>query len=337
MAKGLLIINLGTPRSPHPFEVARFLFQFLCDKRVISLPRILRYLLFWGIILPFRLYKTTQAYQRIWTEHGSPLLFHSNELIKALRHKLQKTHEVHLAMRYGKPSLKEALASLAHCETLTILPLYPQYASASTGSSLEATLTYLSRQTNIPSLDVIHEFYDHPSFIHAQAEQIKPYLKDHEFILFSYHGLPEKQVLSSGCNAICKHDCPDLPKTKCYRAKCYRTTTLIAQSLHLTPTQFTTSFQSRLGRLPWIQPYTETYFISLIQQGIKRLLIVCPSFTMDCLETLDEINHAARKKWLQLGGEKLTLVPSLNSSAQWIEAIIHIIQKRGILFALVPT
>lgn len=326
MKKGLLLMNLGTPNSPSFFEVGKYLQEFLCDKRVIDLPTVFRYLLFFGLILPFRLNKTVQAYERIWTQKGSPLLIHCLALQQALQHQLQETHEVQLAMRYGEPALARALEALEHCEEITVLPLYPQYASASTGSSMEAVLNYFSKKTNIPSLRIIHEFYAHPGFIEAQTALIRPFLKDHEFVLFSYHGLPERQVLKSGCKTICKQACPPGAIPTCYRASCFQTTHLLAQALKLKANTFDTSFQSRLGRLPWIQPYTEGYLSTLKEQGIKRLLVVAPSFTADCLETVDELGEIAQAEWLKLGGEKLTLVPSLNASPEWINGVIDIIR-----------
>ncbi len=326
MKKGLLLINLGTPNSPSLYEVGKYLQQFLCDKRVIDLPKIFRYLLFFGLILPFRLQKTVQAYKRIWTKKGSPLLVNSKALHKALQLKLQGQYEVKLAMRYGEPSLENALRLLKDCDEITILPLYPQYASASTGSSLEAIFNYFSKQHNIPSLRIIHEFYEHPGFIEAQVASIKPYLNDHAFILFSYHGLPEQQVLQSGCVSICKEACPSTAKNTCYRARCFHTTKLIAQSLKLKASTFDTSFQSRLGCIPWIQPYTEAHLATLSARGIKRLLVVAPSFTADCLETMDEIGYLAQETWLKHGGEKLTLVSSLNGSEVWVEGIIQMIK-----------
>jgi ferrochelatase len=325
MKKGLLLINLGTPNSPSLYEVGKYLQEFLCDPRVIDCPKVFRYLLFFGLIVPFRLRKTVQAYQHIWTKKGSPLLVNSHILLNALQSKLKNSHEVKLAMRYGEPSIEQALHSLNDCEEITILPLYPQYASASTGSSLEAVFSYFNKQLNIPTLRIIHEFYEHPGFIEAQVALIQPHLNDHEFVLFSYHGLPERQVLQGGCSGICKAACPVGAKSACYRARCFQTTKLIAQSLKLNATSFDTSFQSRLGRIPWIQPYTETHLSTLRQRGIKRLLVVAPSFTADCLETLDEIGHLAHDSWLKLGGEKLTLVPSLNGSDAWVTGVIQML------------
>jgi protoporphyrin/coproporphyrin ferrochelatase len=324
MKKGLLLINLGTPDSTNYHDVAKYLARFLSDRRVIDLPMFFRYLFVYGVIVPFRTFKTTQAYKKIWTTSGSPLLIHAQALTKALDQKLQGICEVQLGMRYGKPALEKALQSLLHCQEIIVLPLYPQYASASTGSSLAAVFRLLSQTDNIPSLRVIHEFHEHPAFIRAQAAQITPYLNAHEFVLFSYHGLPERQVINAGCTAICQTSCPSAPETACYRAKCYRTTTLISESLQLKTNTFDTSFQSRLGRIPWIKPYTEAHLHHLRQVGIKRLLVVCPAFTADCLETLEEIGVKAQETWSKLGGEKLTLVPSLNASEKWVDAILEI-------------
>ncbi|MCX7115823.1 MAG: ferrochelatase [Gammaproteobacteria bacterium] len=325
MKKGVLLVNLGTPNSATPRDVRHFLAQFLSDRRVVDLPALFRYVLLYAIILPFRSKRTSASYQQIWTVEGSPLLTHCQALTEALQHKLGKHIEVRLGMRYGHPSITDALQALSSCDHVTILPLYPQYASASTGSSLEAIFNYLSKQDHIPSLKIIHAFYDHPAFIHAEAELITPYLPQHDFVLFSYHGLPERHIAQSGCKKSCDPTCPPHHASKCYRSQCYTTSALLAAALQLPSHTFDTAFQSRFGATPWIKPYTVDYLEKLAQLSIKRLLIVCPSFTADCLETLEEIGETARKQWFDLGGERFTLVPSLNASPMWLQAIADII------------
>lgn len=330
MKHGLLLIQLGTPSAPDIKHVRRYLRIFLSDKRVIDLPALLRHALINLIILPFRSKRSTQAYQSIWTEHGSPL----RVLSESLKHKLQKHlgehHKVVLGMRYGEPSLKQALLDLADCDRITVLPLYPQYASSTNGSSLEEVLHYFSKQTVVPSLHVIRDFYAHPAFIKAQAKQIKPYLDTYDYCLFSYHGLPVRHIEKTGCKHVCPEACPkpEDSNTACYRAQCFETTRQLAKVLKLTENQYDTAFQSRLGKTPWIKPYTDEVLEELANRGIKRLVVTCPAFVTDCLETLEEIGMRAKAEWLALGGEQLTLVPCLNDEEDWIKALENIVSTR---------
>lgn len=329
MKKGLLLINLGTPDNPTPSAVRRYLRAFLSDERVITLPAPLRYLLLYAFILPFRPRQASRAYQSIWTEAGSPLLYHSVHLADKLQKQLGASYEIALGMCYGNPDLSQAMAKLKYCEHLTILPLYPQYASSSTGAALTKAMKILSRQSILPALSIIRDFYRHPAFIDAQAAQIKPYLPNHEYVLFSYHGVPENHILQGPCQTICAHACSNESPlySGCYRAQCLHTTKLLAKTLNLTEQTYTTSFQSRLGRTPWIQPYTDEVLPKLAAQGIKKLAVTCPAFVADCLETLEEIGIRAKKQWLQLGGEQFTLIPCLNDNALWVKGIQQIIDQ----------
>jgi protoporphyrin/coproporphyrin ferrochelatase len=326
MKNGLLLINLGTPDKADVTSVRRYLREFLSDPRVIDLPAPLRYLLLYAFILPFRPKSSTKAYQLIWTDDGSPLLANSQRLVESLEERLGNTFKVALCMRYGNPSIKAALNKLADCDHLTILPLYPQYSSAATGSSLEKVLTLIAAQNTHPSLKIVRDFCQHPGFITAQAELIKPYLPIHDYLLFSYHGIPERHILKGGCEKVCQNSCPtiNLSNTACYRAQCYQTTQALTQVLDLPTDKYSVSFQSRLGKTPWIKPYTDFVLPELAQKGIKRLAVCCPSFVSDCLETLEEIGMRARDQWQELGGEKLTLIPCVNSSPRWVDAIIEI-------------
>jgi ferrochelatase len=324
MKQGLLLINLGSPDSPNVTDVRRYLQEFLSDKRVLDLPAPLRFLLLYAFILPFRPKSTAKAYQEIWTKEGSPLIVHGQRLTDKLQTRLGNACQVALGMRYGKPSIATALSQLSECEVITVLPLYPQYASAASGSSIETVLDQLSSQIVIPSLRLIRDFYQHPGFLAAQAARMKPYLPNHDYVLFSYHGIPERQVQRTGCQSICQGNCPPISQNNqaCYRAQCFQTTTALATALSLSPDQYSSSFQSRLGKTPWIRPYTDVELIRLAQQGIKRLAIVCPSFVADCLETLEEIGIRAKTHWRQLGGEELTVIPCLNDDDAWVEAIV---------------
>lgn len=328
MKKGLLIINLGTPDDPNSAAVRKYLGEFLCDKRVIDLPVVLRYLLVYGLILPLRPKQTAKAYQAIWTKEGSPLLIHSRNLQQKLQASLGENWKIALGMRYGKPSIASGLEQLSDCEQLTILPLYPQYSSAATGSSIEKIFQLLATQSAIPSLTVIRDFYRQPGFIEAQAALIRPYLDQHDFLLFSYHGLPERQLKRIGCVEICTKACPAINSINqaCYRAQCQATTTALANKLDLVEERYMMSFQSRLGKTPWIKPYTDELLVQLAAKGIKKLAITCPSFVADCLETLEEIGIRAQKQWLSLGGEQLTLIPCVNDSELWVEGIRQMVE-----------
>lgn len=326
MKTGLLLINLGTPDAPTFMGVWRYLRQFLSDKRVVSLPAPLRLLLLYGVILPFRVAKTKHAYQAIWTERGSPLRYHGEDLVHKLQQYLGNTYRVVLAMRYGNPSIEQALIDLQYCDRLMVLPLYPQYSSAASGSSLEAVFQSLASQTCIPNLRVMRQFYQAPAYIQAQAQCIAPHISGHEMLVFSYHGLPEQQIQQTGCEPVCKQDCvssnQDIVRPNCYRAQCYHTSLLLAQALQLQDSQYTTAFQSRLGRIPWIQPYLDTCLDTLAAQGVKRIAVACPSFVADCLETLEEIGMRMRALWIAAGGEQMTLIPCLNTDEEWCKAIV---------------
>lgn len=327
MKKGLLLINLGTPTTPEPAAIRRYLRVFLLDKRVIQLPAVLRYIIVYCFILPFRPKRAAHAYQAIWTTNGSPLLINSQKLTQKIQQRLEKTHHVVLGMRYNQPSLNHALKELKHCHEITILPLYPQYASSSSGSAIEAVLNDIKEWPIIPTLHFIRDFYQHPGFIHAVAAQIKPFIHNHDFILFSYHGIPANHLLNNPCASICNEPCVLTEKSQsCYRAQCHQTTRLIAEQLSLSKNHYQTSFQSRLGQTAWIKPYTDETLVLLAQSGIKRLAIVCPSFVADCLETLEEIGIRAQEQWLKLGGESFTLIPCVNDHDLFIDTVIDLIQ-----------
>ncbi|ASQ45237.1 ferrochelatase [Legionella clemsonensis] len=317
---GLLLINLGTPETPEPLAVKRYLREFLADRRVIDLPAPLRYLILHLVILPFRPRQAAHAYQAIWTTEGSPLLVHSRNLQMKLQQHLSDEWKIALGMRYGQPSLHAALEELQNCERLTILPLYPQFSSAATGSSIEKVLQLLAVKKILPSLTVIRDFYQHPAFIKAQAALIQPHLKTHDFILFSYHGIPERHLKQASCPSICINHCPKITEIhqSCYKAQCYTTSNELANYLGLTAKEYGTAFQSRLGKTPWIKPYTDALLPELAKKGIKRLAIACPSFVTDCLETLEEIGIRAQAQWQHLGGSHFTLIPCVNDSELWV-------------------
>jgi ferrochelatase len=322
--KGVLLINLGTPDSPNIADVKSYLKTFLMDKRVIQLPYLLRFILVHAIIVPFRSKKSAHAYQKIWLEQGSPLKIHTQNLINKLKqHVDSSTTHITYAMRYGHPSIAMALESLKHCDEITILPLYPQYASATTGSSLAEVFQYFSSKNMIPHLKILRDFYHHPSFIAALADSIKPWLGEQDHLLLSYHGLPENQLEDIGCHPVCKTICQTrlTPGKACYKQQCHLGSMYLAHHLGLSEQDYTVSFQSRLGKTPWIKPYTDEVLKDLAKRGVKRLLIACPSFVADCLETLEEIGIQAKAQWQEYGGESCQLIPCLNDHDNWVEGL----------------
>lgn len=330
MKKGLLLINLGTPDSTNSPDIKRYLRQFLSDKRVIDIPKILRYLLVYGVIVPFRSKNTAHAYQSIWTSQGSPLRVYSQELATSTQQHLGNEYQVALGMRYGSPSIKQALDELKSCHEISILPLYPQYSSAATGSSIEEVMRILSQKETIPSLHVIRDFYHHPAYIASQSEVIQNHLNKEYHLLFSYHGIPERHITKGGCKTVCSKSCPSISLNiqACYRAQCFETSHLLAQKLKLNPQQYTTAFQSRLGKTPWIKPYTDKVLSELIERGTQRLAVACPSFTVDCLETLEEIGMRLKEQWIDLGGKEFILIPCLNTDKHWVEAIAQLVKSQ---------
>ncbi len=322
--KGLLLINLGTPSALTTKAIRQYLRPFLLDKRVITLPAFLRYMLVNGVILPFRPKRLLHTYGKIWTKEGSPLMQHSLALHHALQEKLKESHLVAIAMRYGAPSISDALDKLKRCDSITILPLYPQYASSSSGSAIEAALHEIQKWDVIPNLQVIRDFYKHPSFIDAVSQSVEPYIKQDSFVLFSYHGVPQNHLRMPECRH-CETACPSTQDTSCYRAQCFETTRLLVRKLALPEKNHATAFQSRLGKTPWIKPYTDEMLQDLAQRGIKNLVVVCPSFVSDCLETLEEIAIQAKKQWQDLTGQVLETVPCLNANQTFVEAIAHIV------------
>jgi len=330
---GVLLINLGTPDDDKPKSVYRYLTQFLNDPRVIDLPKIVRTILVNLLIIPFRYKKSSAAYKKIWTEQGSPLLTNSIALLEDLKQQLGDNFQVELGMRYGKPSIESALTKLENCEKIAIIPLFPQYSSAASGSAIEETLKIIAKKNNIPSIFLQKDFYNNPDFIQSYADIIQQNinLNKTDLIIFSYHGLPLRHIIKSNCQANCDKltACPIINDSNayCYRAQCYATSRLIAEKLNLSPNQYQVTFQSRLGKTPWIKPYTDLVLPELIKQNIKNIAIVCPSFVADCLETLEEINLQAREQWEELGGEEFTFIPCINNHPAFVNGLALIAKK----------
>jgi ferrochelatase len=333
---GLLLINLGTPSAPETGPVRRYLREFLSDPRVLDIHPVARWLLLNLVILPTRPAKSAEAYRKVWMDRGSPLLVHSLDLLEKVRARLPGV-PVELGMRYQEPSLAGALERLlaAGCDRVTVLPLYPQYASSSTGSTLEEVWRLAGRLWNTPALRVVPPFYDHPAFLDAFAAVARPVLDEvaPDLVLMSFHGLPERQVKKSdatGRHCLASATCCDAivdANRMCYRAHCFATARGLAERLGLAG-KYEVAFQSRLGRTPWIRPFTDVRVQELAAQGTKRIAVLSPSFVADCLETLEEVGLRLREDFLAHGGEELRLVPSLNATDAWVEAVLRIAELR---------
>jgi ferrochelatase len=328
--KVLLLINTGTPEKPELKEVRSFLSEFLNDKRVIDLPWLIRKILVNLIIVPFRSPKSTRLYKKVWSDKGSPLLFNLNNLVAKVQSQLNDEYQVYGAMRYGKPSLDEILKYLKtrSPEKIVIFPLYPHYASSTTGSVNSYIMKEIKSWNIIPEVVFTGQFYSHPSYISTLAQKIKKYdYSKVDHILFSYHGLPLSHIRKIHPDidcSLCKCD-EKFPERGgfCYKATCYETSRLIAAELKLKQGGFSTSFQSRLSK-DWLSPFTDNTLKILAGEGKKRVLVVAPSFVADCLETIIEINEEYQLLFQNAGGSGIIPVESLNDDENWAEAIIKI-------------
>ena len=327
MKTGVLLINLGTPNSPNPGDVKRYLTEFLTDGRVIDLPPIQRNLLVRGVIVPRRFKESAKLYQSIWRKEGSPLLLYGKKVRECLQGRLGSSYQVELAMRYQNPSIEAGLGALKGLQRLILFPLFPQYASATTGSVLQKAFKSLSTWNVIPEVRVISNYFDHPAFIEAHVARAKEYaIKDYDHIFFSYHGLPERHIKKADDTGTClvqKDCCKKNPR--CYAAQCLATTEKMTEKLKIPREKWSLGFQSRLGKSPWLKPYADQELARLAKEGKKKVLVFSPAFVSDCLETLEEIGFQYKELFIHNGGELLDLVEGLNDHPKWIEAIERII------------
>lgn len=330
--KAIILINVGTPDSPDVKSVRRFLFQFLNDRRVIDLPSLLQKLLVNVIIVPFRAKNSTRLYKQLWTSEGSPILLHLKSLSIKLQAVLGSQYRVFPAMRYGNPSLKNALKEiqLKNFKEVVVFPLFPQYASSTTGSVVEYVMSRLRKWTVVPEVHFVGQFYDQPAFLRAFAKRILAYHPyDFDHIIFSYHGLPlqyidrvHPEVPNARCN--CSEKMP-LYGSYCYKATCYQTTRLLAHQVGLSSDQYSIAFQSRLSK-NWLTPFTDETIIALAKKGAKKLLVVAPSFVADCLETTVELGINYSRLFKQNDGQELVLVESLNDDSLWVLAVAEMVK-----------
>ncbi len=333
MRKAVLIINLGTPDDPDKKSVRKYLGEFLNDPFVIDLPWLWRKILVNLIIIPFRVKKSTALYQRLWTKDGSPILNYLEQLKQKLQQEFGKERTVYVAMRYGNPAIKIVLKDIdkAGFDELLVLPLFPQYASSTTGSIIHGVQKHKKMLQNVKSIRFITQFYDDAGFIDAFCQRMIPYQPEtFDHIIFSCHSLPirhiEKIHPEQACNdCICEQSMPE-HGALCYKATSYETARLIAAKLNITPDNYTVAFQSRFAK-NWIGPFTEDVVLQLAQSGKSRILVVAPSFVADCLETIVEIEQDYRELFRKHGGKELVMVQSLNAEDYWVKAVASMIKQ----------
>ena len=334
---GVLLLQLGTPDSTEVGDVRRYLREFLGDPRVLDAPAPLRAFLLNVVILPFRPRRSAELYKKIWTPEGSPLLLHTEALAAKLADRLGDGFRVEVAMRYRHPSIESALDRLVDCERIVVVPLFPQYASASGGSAVARLFEIVASRVNLPEVTTTGAFYGDPRYLGAVTGVARPLLAgfspDH--VLFSYHGLPESQITKadpSGSWCLATESCCDAitdVNRNCYRAQSYATSRALAAALGLADGMWSTSFQSRLAGQQWIRPFTDHVLPDLYERGVGRLAVLTPSFVADCLETLEEIGIRGRNQWAELGGEDFLLVPCLNADDAWADALADMVTERA--------
>lgn len=332
---GVLLIQLGTPDSPKVRDVRRYLTEFLNDPRVIDLPWLGRKLLVNGIIVPFRAPKSAKIYKELWdlSNNESPLLTYTESTTKLLQERFNdKNVTVHMAMRYQKPSMDSELEKMRreNYEKIIILPLFPQYASASGGSAIEKAMNIIRKWWVIPDVEIISQFYDHEAYIDAIVEKAKAFnIEDYDKVMFSYHGLPDRHVDKVYDTGLCEDQPCETEINQenkfCYKAECYATTRLLAEKLNIK--EYTVAFQSRLNK-KWLTPFSDEVIDAWAKEGAKRILVFSPAFVADCLETLIEIGVEYQEDFEKLGGEKVQLVPSTNDHPRFIDCLEDLVQKR---------
>jgi ferrochelatase len=312
----IVLVNLGTPDAPTTLAVRRYLKEFLSDPRVVEIPKLVWWAILHGIVLPFRSKKSAEKYASIWTREGSPLKIHTEKQAILLRGLLgERGHQVHVtcAMRYGNPSLPHVLAKLkqANCERILILPAYPQYSATTTASIFDAVCSHYARVRNVPELRFTKHYHDHEAYIQALKQSVLAHWQMNgraEKLVMSFHGVPKRTLLLGDP----------------YHCECQKTARLLATQLGLREDDYIVTFQSRFGKAEWLQPYTAPTLVKLAQTGIKKVDIICPGFTSDCLETLEEIAMEAKREFLTAGGREFSYIACLNESHPWIEALADI-------------
>ncbi|MFT4938614.1 MAG: ferrochelatase [Paraglaciecola sp.] len=317
---GVLITNLGTPDAPKKSALKRYLKEFLWDPRVVEVPRLLWWMILNLVILNIRPRRSAKAYSEVWTERGSPLMFHIQDQADALRSKLQQKYGdamvVEFAMRYGSPSVDSVIDKMLQqgVRKLLVLPLYPQYCASTTASTFDAVATSLAKKRLIPELRFINHYHDFPAYIEALANKIRQHWEVNgraDKLIFTYHGIPKRYLLNGDP----------------YHCECYKTSRLLAENLGLKKEEYLVSFQSRFGREEWLQPYTDKTLMDLPTKGVKSVQLVCPGFSADCLETIEEIGMENREYFMQAGGERYEYIPALNAESSHIEMMAELLEQ----------
>ncbi len=333
--KAVLLVNLGSPDSPSVPDVRRYLREFLMDGRVLDAPWPIRFGVVHFAILPKRPHASAHAYRSIWTAEGSPLVTTSRRVRAALQKRL--SIPVELAMRYQNPSIDSVVEKLAAqgINELLLIPMFPHYAMSSYESAVERVKTAVIKFAPTMRLHVQPPYFDLPDYIDALVASATPQLKDDfDHLLFSFHGLPERHLRKSdetGCHCLKVPNCCEVPSpahATCYRAQCFKTVKAFVAKAGVPPNKYSIAFQSRLGRDPWMQPYTDKEIARLAHRGVKRLLVMCPAFVSDCLETLEEIGMRGRETFREAGGEELALIPCLNEHPAWLRALERMVTQR---------
>jgi len=333
--RAVLLVNLGSPDSPAVPDVRRYLREFLMDGRVLDAPWPVRFCVVHFTILPKRPRESGHAYSKIWTKQGSPLIVISRRVQQALQQRLSVP--VELAMRYQNPSIEHAVTSLAArgvTETF-LIPLFPHYAMSSYETAVVRLRELATRIAPGMAIDVMPPYYDHPDYIGALVASARhAFAEPHDHVLFSFHGLPERHMRKAdptGHHCLTAANCcetPSIAHRTCYRAQCFKTVRDFVAGAGLEAGTYSVSFQSRLGREPWMRPYTDEELVRLAASGVRKLVVLCPAFVSDCLETLEEIGLRGRDAFIAAGGESLTLVPCLNEHPLWLQALERMVTSR---------
>ncbi len=334
LKRGVILMNLGSPDSTEVPDVRKYLDEFLTDRRVID-SWLVRNLLVRTVIVPKRAPESAKAYRTIWSKNGSPLVHTTMELAKKLQEQLPEP--VSVAMRYGNPDMESAfealLKKIPEIQEVIAVPLYPHYAMSSYETAVEHAKEIHSKKKYRFRLEFVPPFYQNPAYIHAMAENMRPYIqKEYDHLLFSFHGIPERHLkISDPTHKHCLHtsDCcsvASVAHATCYRHQCLQTMKLIAEELGLEQKKFSFSFQSRLLKDPWLKPYTDFRLQEMPCEGIKKLLVVCPAFVSDCLETLEEIEIRGRESFLASGGTEYEMIPCLNTHPLWVKTLVDLVK-----------
>jgi ferrochelatase len=334
MSQGVLLVNLGSPDSPSVPDVRRYLREFLMDGRVLDVNWFVRFCIVHFAILPSRPKQSAHAYQTIWTEAGSPLVVTSRNVQSKLQQKL--TLPIELAMRYQNPSIPQAVQKLRErgCTDVLLIPLFPHYAMSSYETAVERVKELARKLAPAINLTVQPPYYDQPDYITALAASAQPFLaQGYDHLLFSFHGVPERHLRKSdptGNHCLQSETCCQTPSpahATCYRAQCFKTVAAFVKQAAIPEGKYSVAFQSRLGRDPWLKPYTDLELTKLAAREVKKLLVICPAFVSDCLETLEEIGIRGRETFLNAGGKEFHLIPCLDEHPLWIEALEKMVKK----------